>query len=477
MTLNKAGFFFLLVFLSILTGFSPGPKDKPNVIIITIDTLRADHVGCYGYYRDTTPSLDKFGAKAVVFKNAVAQASYTVGSMASFITAKQALNNITMLFESLDPVCVLNPYDPTLTQLLKKTGYASCFISDNPSMFQIKGLKNGFDDFIEVGYDNPAVVTQGAVAWLRGHRDSRFFIWVHYLGPHSPYRPNLAASLQAPLKNKDKTVPLASRYYERLGFISLRAAEAGHDNLNYYINNYDGKIRLTDESLGVLLDEITKLGLDKDSIIVIAADHGEEFGEHELYCNHGGLLYNSLLHVPLVIKFPGLEPKGKVIAQAVGLVDVIPTIAEALRITGQKFDGESLLPLLDGPAQDRYIFSDDWLKTSVVHGRWKLIHDLSFGWIRNAMSVHKTPMPDFVREYELYDLEADASEQKDLYQQDLKIAAELRRELSDFEARGKSVMENQLLPLFREKAEGGPSGESQGNREAAEALRSLGYLQ
>jgi arylsulfatase A-like enzyme len=450
--------------------------DRPNVIIITIDTLRADHVGCYGYYRDTTPFIDKFSQNAIVFENAVAQGPDTISSMPSFIISKYPFHNLTVSFfpSSASLICILNQNYPTLARLLKGIGYGSCFISDNPQMFQIKYLKRGFDNFVETPSNTPAIVTDKAIRWVRNHKDSPFFIWIHYLGAHAPYEPNLAPSLTIPLKGKDKIVPLASGDFDRLGVISRQAAEAGHNNLNYYINSYDGKVRLTDEQVGIFLKEVNKLGLDKNSIIVITADHGEEFGEHGLYCGHGMFLYNTLLHVPLIMKIPGFDSQRKIISQTVGLIDVIPTIAGVLKISGQKFDGNSLLSSFNGHAESKDIFSGDAMKTSVVSGQWKLIHNVKFSALRNTASLHKAP-PAFIKEYELYNLNEDVFERKNIYGKDEKISDALRQQLLNFEAQRESAIQNELLPLFREKSDESLPGENETQK--IKALKSLGYLQ
>lgn len=465
-------------------GLSQNDKDKPNVIIITIDTLRADHVGCYGYYRNTTPNIDNFSKDAVIFKNAISQANYTLASMASFITSKYP--NIHILFDFMNfksentGTCILNPYYPTLTKVLKKAGYSTFFISDHLSMFYIKGLKEGFDSFVESNGNNPVFLTKTALKWISGNKDKPFFIWVHYHGPHSPYHPNKAPSLNVPLKEKDKNIPLAKMSSEIFGFIpnSVRKTEDNNfNNLNYYINNYDGKILLTDEQIGVLLGGIKNLGLDKKSIIVVTSDHGEEFGEHNLYCSHETLHYNTLLHVPLLLKIPSQRPSEKIINETVGLIDVVPTLLDILKIKKLNFDGETLLPLINDSTgkearKNKFIFTAISGRTSITCNGWKLIHNIiplnkSQRTLANGRLASKMQM-----KYELYNLETDIYEQNDLSRQKTETFKSLQDVLNESEERSNQEIINKKLILFRERSDRNliePEKET-------EKLKALGYL-
>lgn len=484
---------FIFIFISIChsepsllrftkqNGGGEESKQRPNVIIITIDTLRADHVGCYGYYRDTTPNIDKFSREAIIFKNAISQAPYTVASMASFITSKYSDAHTIVNFPEDNLACViLNHRYLTLSQILKQKKYLTCFISDQRILFYIKGIKKGFDTFLKAQDNNPIFLTNLALNWISKNKDRPFFIWMHYLGPHHPYHPNKADSLRIPLKEKDKFVPFAKNTFEFFGAISasVRNEYDTNNSLNYYINNYDGKILLTDQQIGILLDEIKKLGLDKNSIIVITSDHGEEFGEHNLYCNHRQLLYNTLLHVPLLIKFPSQASAAKTIKETVGLIDVVPTILDILKLKKPEFDGETLLPLINNPrdkktVKNRFIFSNAGLKSSVTYNEWKLIHDNSVNGILNRLSSLGVSIPARVKEYELYNLEIDKYEHMNLFKENSEIFNKLKNEITKFREKNKDERTNRAISLFRELDDEGYVTKSE---EEVEKLKSLGYM-
>lgn len=478
-------FYIYLIYVKILPKKSPHddikefPKTIPNVIIITIDTLRADHVGCYGYYRNTTPNIDNFSKDAVIFKNAVSQEPSTVGSMSSFITSKYSNTHILVKFPVVDMgFVILNRRYSTLGQILKREKYLTCFISDQPTMFYIKGLKKGFDTFIKTDI-NPALVTTTALKWITDNKNKPFFIWMHYEGAHGPYYPNKAFELKTPLKTEDKIVPLGKDDSEIFGVIPTSATQQQDtsNSLNYYINHYDGKILLTDEQIGVLLDGIKKLGLDKKSIIVVTSDHGEEFGEHDLYCSHGRLLYNTLLHVPLLIKFPSQAPVGKAINDTVGLIDVIPTVLDFLKIKEQGFDGETLVSLINNKTESKCIFSGMGMldQACVTYKGWKLIRRSNIPRINRMLLAKGDYISSILREYELYNLETDTYEQDDLSENKPEVLNELKDILRKFEKKNTQEIVSQRLNLFQERADGEIPGTEVPDQEI-EKLKELGYM-
>lgn len=480
-------------------------QDKPNIIIITIDSLRADHLGCYGYYRDITPNIDKFSEEAVLFKDAISNGPSTHRSIPGVATAKFNINNLFIdlnnEYDDGREIAILNPNYPTLAQVLEKSGYVTYFISDFTPIFPIQGFSRGFDMFIQEGDNNPALLTQAALKWLTNNKELPFFMWIHYEGPHHPYSPNKAADITAPLKGKDKIIPFPKNRGEIYGVLRSSAQKEGEISLNYYRNNYDGKILMTDEQVGVFLKKIKQLGIYDDSLIILTADHGEEFGEHNFYTRHGHLLYYTLLRVPLIMKFPQNCFAGKIVNESVSLLDVAPTVLDVIKNKESGLDGETLLPIMNNSKKrnGEFIYSSAKFFNSVVWNKWQLIHNCFSPRLRHLILTFGGKVPKKIKDYELYNLADDPYEQKDLSESNIEIFNKLVKQLTQFEeemnknkikmlqsfrgkhshkskdeAKKEAGVFNRTLPLF----EAAPLENSKKEEELeAEKLRNLGYLQ
>ncbi len=479
-------FVYLIVIFTVLANFNisrvnaeeinqTNLKDRPNIIIISIDSLRADHVGCYGYYRNTTPNIDAFGKDAVLFKYAFSNGPSTIRSISAFCSSKYNSKHFIVKFpgQNMD-IAILNPHYPTLPQLLKKEGYTTYFISDVSSIFYIKGFKKGFDAFTEIKGNASGGLTKTSLEWIGKNKKAPFFVWLHYYGPHHPYLPNKASEITVPLKEKDKILSFAKYAEEEFGVLPYYLREEGKSNLNYYINNYDGKILLTDEYIGSVLNEIKKLGFYNNSLIVITADHGEEFGEHNKYCGHGWSVYNALLHVPLLIKMPNQKFAGKVINENVSLLDVVPTILHILNVKKLDFDGETLLSIINNSEKRRSKFiysSSGYFLTAIIYNEWKLIRYNQVSPLRNIilnLFGNKS-----LSGYRLYNLKNDPYEQKDLSGNNIKIFIKLRDALLTLEEEIDNERINKMLPVFREEAN---SDDNKDWNKEKEKLINLGYL-
>lgn len=328
-------------------------RERPNVILITIDALRADHLGCYGYERDTSPHIDKFAKEGTLFRQAIASCSSTFASLPSLFTSTYYYTHGVKNWGS-----TINPKVPTLAQILKENGYYAGAICAEDFFVNILGLDKGFDT-VSTGIDLKAgEITEKALVWLKKNKRKIFFLWLHYFDTHEPYRP---PSPFDKMFVKDKTdgniklVPILkdnpsdSGIFGGVGGVEERQLINGIRDMDFYISQYDGAIRFVDEQIGILLDGIGKLKLNENTIIIITADHGESMGEHNLYFSHGRFLYDELLKVPLIIKVSNLIPKVKVIKTQVKLLDVMPTILDILGIRPKRrIEGASLLPLIHG---------------------------------------------------------------------------------------------------------------------------------
>ena len=346
----------------------PAPK---SVLLITIDTLRADHVGAYGYANAHTPTLDAIAHDGTRFANAFATAPITLTSHASLMSGRYPPGH-----GARHNGIAVNPTVPTLATTLKTAGFTTAaFVSAFP-LDKRFGLNRGFDvydDELPRGSDGRpqneragSETVSRAAAWLQTHRDQKFFLWVHLFDPHAPYGDPAAPG---------KTV----------------------------IQRYDEEITTADREVGRLLDTLG--AASASTLIVAAADHGEAFGEHgEL--GHSLFVYDTTLHVPLVMKGPGVKA-GQTIADVVSLVDVAPTILSKLALPAMDSDGQ----VLGSAARPIYaetfapLFDFGWAGLRAVRsGNWKYI---------------AAPKP------ELYDLAADASESTNHVTDDPQRAAQL----------------------------------------------------
>ncbi len=397
-----------LVFLLTTSLTSCSQPPRPNIILITIDTLRPDHLSCYGYQRETSPNIDTLAKDSAVFTQAISQASVTLVSVASLLTAtyptkhglvgqhphfakELSYPNIIGMLEKKDyQTAIFLPYAKFITRWLYK-------IADH--IFRANYAEKSFFEFAKAD-----VLTQEAMGWVEDNSLSSFFVWLHYNEPHASYEP---------------PPPYDSLYVgdelygtgNRECFRYKEAAEHINDiqKLDYHIAQYDGEIRYVDHWVGKLMDYLKEKDLYDDSLIILSSDHGEAFGEHDLWYCHGATLYDILIRVPLIIKLPRGQLKGKVINRQVRLVDIVPTILDYLdiEIPGH-IDGESLMPLLE--ERPDYSAQFSFSKTDTINAlrteEWKLIYDEKDG------------------HYELYDLKKDPCELNDVYA--------LQKEMADF---------------------------------------------
>ena len=329
-----------------------------NVILISIDTLRADHLGCYGYPKPTTPEIDVFRRDAALFEQAIAHAPSTLPSHASIFTS---------LLPSHHGASVANSFGVdseavTLTEILKAEGYATAAFNGGLQLDPIYGLDRGFDVYDAV---RPSVASADlvvdpvdmfdhavdeAIHWIENieiNRRERFFLFLHTYELHHPYTPtpealeSIGADYDGSLP-KDISVDLLRRIND--GDVELEPGD-----LEHIISSYDAELRSVDTAFGRLIDFLREEDLYADAIIVFTSDHGEEFGERGFVGWHAHTLYDELLRVPLLVKLPGAEHAGASLEPQVRGINVAPTILAALELDAPvEFEGVSLLGLLSG---------------------------------------------------------------------------------------------------------------------------------
>jgi choline-sulfatase len=373
----------IAVSLGVLPGtgagaFAQQKAQPPDIVLITIDTLRADHVHCYGYDSVQTPALDALAKDGIRFAQAFTPSPITNTSHASILTGLlPSSHGVT------DFGVPLAPSHATIAELLRKQGYHSAaFIG--AVILDSKTLAPGFDRGFDF-YDNFAEhsttksrwgrverrggeVVQHAETWLGQHPAGRHFMWIHLYDPHDPYEP---------------PPPYSQTYKDHL---------------------YDGEIAYADSALANFIAYLKKTGRYKTAIIVIVGDHGEGLGEHH-EDTHGIFLYDSTTHVPLIVKLPASANEGTVVDAQVRTIDIAPTLVELAGVTapGQS-DGESLRPYFaSGDKSERVAFGET-------------DYPLRFGWapLRSVrvggFKYIEAPRPEF------YDLHADSKELENRYE-------------------------------------------------------------
>jgi choline-sulfatase len=422
--------YFRIAILATVTLFpavSASGQAKPNIILITIDTLRVDYLGCYGNRRIETPNLDSLAAAGTLFERAYCQAPMTPPSHASILTGTYPPTHGVRDFTSSG----LRPGFPTLASILKKAGYNTAAFVSAYVLDSVWGFNQGFDYYYdhfepkEFQGANPGNVQRKAGEtiklvndWL-GKRPRRpYFLWVHLFDPHHDYNP---------------PEPFHSKYSSDL---------------------YGGEVAYADHELGRMFELLRANGDWDRSLIVAVSDHGEGRGQHDEY-EHGFFLYESTLHIPLIIKLPkGTAEQARRSGDVVASVDIAPTILQFLRLPNDPkipMQGRGLLGQIIGKRGS---------SGSIAYGE-TLYPRNTFGWsdlaawVDGSFKFIEAPHP------ELYDLAADPQEETNLYASRRALAEGLRQKLNQFRQR--------VAPT---QAPAGTGADS----EKLEALRSLGYV-
>ncbi len=326
----------------------PEPDPQPagaaaNVLLISIDTLRADHLGCYGYDRPTSPGLDELCRDSAVFEQAMAHAPSTVHSHASILTSLLPHHHNA----SWGAKTALSPEALTLAEVLGEAGYATAAFTGGGQMDRVFGLDQGFDLYQQPGHERFAGTVGEAVEWLEQEPREPFFLFLHTYETHHPYEPE-AEYLEAFDTGYSGDLPDAISV-DFLRALNRKEFEVDEADVQHIVNTYDGEIRSMDHALGGLMAYLKEQGLYENTLIVFTSDHGEEFGEHGRIGWHSHSLYDELLHVPLVVKFPGDVHSGVRSPVQVRGIDIAPTILASLGIgVPDEFAGTDLAGVLAG---------------------------------------------------------------------------------------------------------------------------------
>ena len=432
-----------LLFAATACTRTPPPPPK-HVVLVSIDTLQPEHLGCYGYDRPTSPRLDAVAEAGVLFERATSPAPWTLPGHASMLTGLYPSRTGLRDHDVTLPDGVV-----TLASVLAANGYRTAAVVNSHNLSPTFGLNRGFQQYEyfreEVGRREPTrEIVDQALAWLEEHRDERFFLFVHSYDVHSDYKslPQYEQQFVRPYGGRadGTTAQMVAVRTGRDG--AFDAADAAH-----LIDLYDAGIRQFDDELGRLLDALA--GRD-DTLLVVTSDHGEEFLEHGSLL-HGRTQYEEVVRVPLIVRGPGV-PAGARVATTVSLLDVMPTILSAV--------GAPVPTGLDGVD-----LSSTWRGKAAAIGERFLFHEAD----------HNNAQPDVTRAIRhdhdklhldrltgavtLFDLATDPGEHRDLAAERAPLASDLRARLDAFR---------------QQHAEGGAAVTL--TPEQLERLKSLGYV-
>ena len=308
-----------------------------GIILISIDTLRADHLGIYGYHRDTSPQIDALAKESIVFENAVVQSPWTLPSHMSIMTS---------LYPASHGVLKRNNYladeHVTLAELLREKGYTTAAFADGAFMKGVYGFKQGFDIYdgdTTIGIEH---ILPKAQQWLEENKASPFFLFIHCYDVHDPYAPPPPYdTIFHDFTYTGNFIPTT----KNLQTVAWEGMEVKDEDLRHIEALYDGGIRYTDEKIGEFLSYLQAAGLKENTLIIITSDHGEEFQEHGSFL-HWQIYSRPNLHVPLIMHIPGYPRKEIRIEELVQSIDILPTILDSARLPPHpSAQGRSLLPL------------------------------------------------------------------------------------------------------------------------------------
>jgi arylsulfatase A-like enzyme len=412
----------------LLIGVVSARPRRPNVILVVVDTLRADHLNHFGYARPTAAALDGFAARSTRFTRAYPPSSWTGPSTASIFTglfsARHRVDRTgTKLGEEFE----------TLAETLSRKGWHTVAHSLNHNISSKTGYDQGFDHFDDflgssTSYPHIEEMVARVSEWLETAPREPFFLYLHPMNTHGPYRvPHARASSLLGRPPSREFVYYRGHMAAITGGKNLaRRARVSASYVGSLVDQYDTAIRYTTDQLGELFAALQRQGLYDDSLIILTSDHGEELFDHGGF-SHGYTLHEEALRVPLYVKLPR-QREARVVASRVSVMDIYPTVLEVLGIPVKgPLDGVSLKPLLRGEAPETNLDGDrtllheiDWKKRciarSIVSERYKLIE---IDW--NYERVEG--------ETRLYDLAADPGETRDLSDAKPEVLARLRREL------------------------------------------------
>ncbi|MSS69920.1 MAG: DUF4976 domain-containing protein [Candidatus Latescibacteria bacterium] len=436
----------LRLLLFFLLPTSSWGRDLPNVLLITVDTFRPDHMGCMGYGRETTPNLDRIASEGVLFTQAISSSSWTTPGLMSVLTGLYApTHGVDARDKSLRSDA------PTLPRLLRPLGYVSpdiCYLTVIPNF---AGL--GFDAYAP----RDSVISNGdeiLFRCLEDCRDRRFFIYYHYRDIHLPYHPSspydtlfTPAGFDRSKVSATKLNAVTQDVMIPFGHVTFEAGDRG-----WVAGLYDGEVRQMDERFFKRLEEtLVRLGLKEKTLLVITADHGEELLDHG-FVGHAstslkGTSYDEVIRIPLILRYPGGLPAGRRVGEQVQNIDVAPTVLDLLGTeVPEALQGRSLLPLIRGEPgwRERPAFCE------TTPGGYQAPPEM----LKTRVRSMRTPAWKFIRTVgpstdvsELYSLKEDPGERQNVVSEYPDVAQKMRAELERWIKKATDNRQQATAPL------------------------------
>ena len=334
----------LLISGTVLTLRARNSRKYPcpdcNVILISIDTLRADHLGCYGYPADTTPNIDEFSKHGVLFRTAIAHAPSTTPSHASIFTSLLPVHHGALRARQRPIAEAVK----TMAEILRDAGYRTISFNGGGQVAAMYGFGRGFEIYAR----EPGSIAQNVekpTYWRQRNPDAKFFMFLHTYEVHAPYQPDPRFM---EMFDADYTGELDDKILPRL-LININDGTVAIDeeDVRHIVHAYDAEIRSMDLAFARLVRYMARNKLFDDTIVIFTSDHGEEFGEHAQMGRHSHALYDEVLRVPLIIRLPGRKFAGTIVDRQVRGIDILPTVTDLLDLEHlDQFDGSSLTPLM-----------------------------------------------------------------------------------------------------------------------------------
>jgi arylsulfatase A-like enzyme len=345
----------MVLWVGVAAGCGSNEPPRRNLLVITLDTTRADLLSCYGYPQDTTPRLDELARRSVLFERAYAPMAQTLPSHSTLFTGRPprqhgALTNFIRLPKSAR----------TLAEILGDAGYETAGFIGSRVLSVQSGIAQGFDTWMGISHGSQAhrpadEVTDAVLAWAdQQHHERPFLAWVHYFDPHWPYEP--PADLEGAIARSDVAADLLRRADE-LGLRHRDPDNAEFDSMVGYWTAYTNEVRFMDQQVGRLLDGLQQRELLQDTVVVVVGDHGEGLLQHD-EAGHGVSVYNELVRVPLLVATPERDGAGHRIAAPMALESVLPMILELTlgSMPPEWRHAPSLSDQLDRPRRDPIFF-------------------------------------------------------------------------------------------------------------------------
>jgi arylsulfatase A-like enzyme len=441
----------LLILLAIMTGWPAGGSQpaQPNLVIVLVDTLRADHLAAYGCERDVSPHVTRLAGKSLLFVNHYSHASRTGPSVASLLTGLHPPSHgVINPLSHREAKGTLREECTTLAEILAAAGYDCFGVIANFNVSARFGFGQGYSTYQFIRSTSAADVNQAVFQRLRARSARPFFLYLHYMEPHSPYEaPPPYRSLYVDPTYSGQFDGRQSQLYQAVaGKTTASQADASHLRALY-----DQEITYFDDEFGRLLDFLASENLAGETIIVFVADHGEEFLDHGSFL-HGYTLYEEQIHVPLFI-FDPRQPRPRRIESITRHVDVLPTLLTMLGVDYEGVvQGCDLIPQINGrpPVRPAPVYALTQLRSAKTVQMQSLLQD---GW-----KLIATQLP--AAGEQLFHLVEDPAEQKNLIESEPEVADSMRVRLAEFVA-SLPVADSDMVELTPEEIR---------------TLRSLGYI-